>query len=318
MIDISIETHKDLYLDYKKALLYLKGINYLNFDYPNENTFFHLYSELNTEKELLSLKSYLATQNLEKTSLIVWSDYDISTRKDLDRYKGLVDFRIYDAKELATGSPIEDSEIHLNLKNNANHWMSSGIMRFLALFQFGGIYLDMDMVLLRDFKPILNQDFAYQWGASIDFSKKNIKDGDCHGPCAAMLGAVKGGNYIKKCLDRLSKTPPSGGTCYDEDMLAYVYRDTKFTVFPSAFFNTEWQMNTSYKDGKRYYNAQGEGTLTESGWFKRNEYSDRLFLEAFSWHWHNSSYRDKKIENGSKFNLLQDKISELLKNKGII
>ena len=116
MIDISIETHKDLYLDHKKALAYLKSINNLNFDHPNENTFFHLYSELNTEKELLSLKSYLATQNLEKTSLIVWSDYDISKRKDLDRYKGLVDFRTYDAKELATGSPIEDSEIHLNLK----------------------------------------------------------------------------------------------------------------------------------------------------------------------------------------------------------
>ena len=56
------------------------------------------------------------------------------------------------------------------------------------------------MVLLRDLKPLLGKDFAYQWGSSTDFAKERRWEEDCNGPCAAMLGAVKGGSYIQKCM----------------------------------------------------------------------------------------------------------------------
>jgi hypothetical protein len=77
-------------------------------------------------------------------------------------------------------------------------------------------------------------------------------------------------------------------------------------------------MNISWDGNKKIYDSSGIGTKTESGWFIKNEYSESLFEDAFSWHWHNSSYKNHKVQEGSKFNLLQNKIKNNLKNKGII
>ena len=259
----------------------------------------------------MSIKSYLATQNLEKTRLIVWSDYDITEQENIQPFKEFVDFRVYSAKELSVGTPLEGIETHFINGMDRNHWMSSGIMRFLVLYKFGGIYFDMDMVLLRDFKPILGQDFAYQWGGSTDFKKERRWEPDCHGPCAAMLGANRGGTYIEACMQQLIKTLPSGGTCYDEDMLAYVYSDVPFTVFPASFFNAEWLMSKVDK------------TLAlevENSWFT-SELKDRntLFLDSFAWHWHNSSNKNKEVVEGSKFDLLEkitdNKLKSVLHNE---
>ena len=168
----------------------------------------------------------------------------------------------------------------------------------------------MDMVLLRDFKPILNQNFAYQWGSSVDFAKTKRWEEDCHGPCAAMLGANKGEEYIRVCIDELIKThirPRS--TCFDEDMLSRVYRRCaeSFTVFPSPFFNTEWLISKT--DAKF-----SEKVL--AGWFDKNSYSSKcLFLDSFAWHWHNSSNKDRLIEEGSKFDLLGNRTNKLLREK---
>ena len=312
MISLDFATSPELYFDYRKGLDLLRGLNEEDYNYPEETTFFHVYTEVRTRKELLAIKAYLATQNLTKTKLIVWSDYDISDQENIQPYKNFVDFRVYDPRELAKGTPLEGVESHLNTGGDRNHWMSSGVMRFLTLYKFGGIYYDMDMVLLRDFKPILGQDFAYQWGGDTDFAKETW-DGTpdtCHGPCAAMLGAVKGGEYIEACMQRLIRTPPTGGTCYDEHMLAQVYRTTPFTVFPSTFFNTEWLMSKVSPE---------ERDKAKLGWFDNKlENPDHLFLEAFAWHWHNSSNKHKEIVKRSKFDLLEKITDEKLRELGIL
>jgi len=309
MINLDIKNEPEFYVNYKRGLDFLKNLDEDDFSYPEETTIFHVYTEARTEKELLSIKSYLATQNLEKTKLIVWSDYDISEQENIQPYKDLVDLRIYDPKELSVGTPLEDVESHLSTGGDHNHWMSSGIMRFLVLYKFGGIYFDMDMVLLRDFKPILGQDFAYQWGSSTDFAKERRWEPDCHGPCAAMLGAVKGSEFMKNCMERLMKTPATGGTCYDEDMLGYVYEKNPFTVFPSTFFNTEWLVSKmDKKKAQKLEHSQFDGKLEDS---------KDLFLEAFAWHWHNSSNKNKEVVCGSKFDLLEKMIKNKLIDKGI-
>lgn len=310
MLSIDIETNPDLYVDYRKGLKFLRAIKEEDHSYPEEVITFHLYTEVKTPKELLAIKSYLATQNLDKTKLIVWSDYDISQQENIQPYKDLIDLRVYDPKELAKGTPLEGVTSHLSPGGDHNHWMSSGIMRFLVLYKFGGIYFDMDMVLLRDFKPILNQEFAYQWGSSTDFHKARRWESDCHGPCAAMLGAIKGGQFIEDCMKRLIITPATGGTCYDEDMLGYVYADRPFTVFPSTFFNTEWLMSKTDKP---------ESERLESCWFDSPiDGNDDLFEGAFAWHWHNSSNKRKDIVQGSKFDALNNKMDDLINHRNIL
>ena len=47
------------------------------------------------------------------------------------------------------------------------------------------------------------------------------------------------------------------------------------------------------------------------------ESEEHLFLSALSWHWHNSSNKDKVIIPGSKFDRLQKLTMERLKARGI-
>ena len=310
MITLDLKTHPELYFDYREGLAFLNTIKEEDHSYPDEVTYFHLYTEVRTPKELLAIKSYLATQDLEKTRLIVWSDYDISDQENIQPYKNFVDFRVYNPKELAEGTPLEGVETHLTTGGDHNHWMSSGVMRFLVLYKFGGIYFDMDMVLLRNFKPILGQDFAYQWGSSTDFAKERRWEANCNGPCAALLGALQGSTFIKSCMDQLVTTLPTGGTCYDEDMLGYVYAKNSFTVFPSTFFNTEWLISKVSPE---------ERDKVKLGWFE-NKLEDRahLFLDAFAWHWHNSSNKHKEVVRGSKFDLLDKLTDAKLKERKIL
>lgn len=314
MIEISYETEPDLYFDYRKTLKYLSKIDEDDYEYPEEITPFHVYTEVRTDKELECIKSYLATQNLEKTKLIVWSDYSIEDNPRIQPYKEYIDLRVYNPHEVAKNTPLDGLETYLSPTEDNNHWMNSGILRFLVVYKFGGIYADQDMVLLRDFKPILQQDFAYQWGGSVDFAKLNPRGGDCHGPCAAMIGAKKGGAYIENCIKTLITTRViPGTTCFDEDMLGRVYREygsDLFTVFPSPFFNTEWLI--SKVDTELSENV-------EAGWFVNNGYAeDNLYLDAFAWHWHNSSNKHKPVEKGSKFDMLREVTDSRLKDRGIL
>jgi len=309
MIKLDITNNRDFYIDYRKGLNLLRNLNLEDYSYPEGVVPFHIYTEVKTNKELLAIKSYLATQNLSKTKLIVWSNYDISEQENIQPYKHLLDLRVYDPRELAKDTPLERVESHMLNGGDRNHWMSSGIMRFLVLYKFGGVYIDMDMVLLRDFKPILGQDFAYQWGGSTDFAKERRWEADCHGPCAALLGAVKGGEFIKNCMAQLVVTPATGGTCYDEDMLGYVYAKQPFTVFPSSFFNTEWLISKT--------DPELSQELDKSMFDKPLASMVNLFEEAFAWHWHNSSNKNKTVAEGSKFDLLEQKIDNKLKDLGI-
>jgi hypothetical protein len=300
VINISFETRPELYTDYEKCLEFLRTIDDNDYIYPDQLVNFHLYSEVKNDKELLAVTSFFATQNIDKCRLILWSDYDVKDNARLAPFKSLIDFRVFDPIEEAKGTPL-DSLTNVLCATDSRHYMISGLLRFLALYKYGGIWYDMDMVLIRDLKPILNQEFAYMWGSETDFYG--------FGPCAAFMGIQKGSQHATVCLDELIKAPiVPNSVSRDHEMLAKVYRRRPFTVFPSVFFNTEWQINVKHR---------GLGTAIEGGWFCKTEYSTCLFLEAFAWHWHNSSKKDLVVEPGSKFHLLAERVDALLNKKGL-
>jgi len=303
MIQIDHKTYPHLYTDYEKTLDLLRMTHkkILNPSYPDHTVNFHLYTEVKNEKELLAVKSFLATQNLDHTKLILWSDWDIQKNELLAPFKDSIDFRVYDPMTLAEGTILEGNTKQLLAKDNL-HYMMSGMLRFLAPYKMGGIWFDMDMVLFRDLAIILDQEFAYMWGSETDFAG--------HGPCAAFMNIHEKSEHASICLEEIVKAPIIPNTvCRDHQLLAKVYSRRPFTVFPSAFFNTEWQINIKHPE---------KGTKIEAGWFKKNEYSDELFLEAFSWHWHNSSHKNDIIEPGSKFYNLNKFIDRHLIHKGIL
>jgi len=122
------------------------------------------------------LNSYLATQDLNHTSLIFWSNYDVATHKILSKYFALpcVTQRKYDAFEMAKGTVLEGHSMLLS-QEDERVWPDGDLMRLLVLHKFGGVYFDADTLLLRDFTPLLNQQFDYYWGS--DFRGVNNMNG---------------------------------------------------------------------------------------------------------------------------------------------
>jgi len=304
MISLSLETQPELYVDYRKGLEFLRNIKDEDYSYPKERTNFHVYTEFRNPKELMVLKSYLTTQNLDKTKLIIWSDYDISDHPEVQAYKNLecLDFRIYDPYEEAKGTPVEG--VGQLAAKDTKYYLKSDFLRILAGYKYGGIWIDMDIVFLRDFKPILDQEYMYQWGGETDFASE--------GACATVLSLFKESEFATELLSELLKMPIiPDSTIWGKDMFAQLWRRyPKFTIFPSTFFNTEWLMSKVSPEERDSANL--------GGFENKLQNPDHLFLEAFAWHWHNSSNKNKQVVKGSKFDLLDKIINRGLKHKGLL
>lgn len=245
--------------------------------------------------------SFFATQNLDKTNVIVWSDYDITNEPRIQRFKHLVDFRVWDVKSEAIGTPIEN-EIRMFKAADEKHYLQSDLLRLLALYKYGGVWIDMDIILLRDFKPILEQEYMYMWGSETDFANQ--------GACASVLSLKKESEFGLRLLEESKKMPIiPNSTCWGKDMFAQLYKNYEYTVLPSSFFNIEWCINK---------HTPGLADYIEEGWFKsRTDNKKYMFLESFAWHWHNSSKKNLAIESGSKFDLLRAVTEERLKQRGL-
>lgn len=250
----------------------------------------------------MAVKSYLATQNLEKTELVIWSDYDISDNPLIQPYKKYITLKVYNPQEEAVGTPLARNK-RLKIKD-ALYYLQSDLARILLLYKYGGVWFDMDVILLRDFKPILDQEYMYMWGGETDFVKE--------GACATVLSGKAGSEFMTKLIKKVRKTKAKPNSlCWGKKMFAEIYRKYKFNVMPATFFNTEWGMSS----------AEGEvsGNEIESRWFFNPLiHEEHLFLEAFGWHWHNSSKKKMRVFPGSKFDLLEKLTDERLKKEGII
>ena len=98
-------------------------------------------------------------------------------------------------------------------------------IRFYALYNYGGIYLDSDVEVLRSFDPLL--DLPYFAGAE---TAGTIE--------AAVLGAEKGCDWIKQCLDYYEgrKFVREDGS-YDIRMLPEIMLDEAVYILPREYFS---------------------------------------------------------------------------------
>ena len=301
MIDISYRTHPELYHDYESCLEYLRSIE-PNSDPVDEPLIFHVYSDMKSPKELLCIKSYLATQDLTRTKLILWSDVDLSNNKLLLPFISLIELRRYNPEEEARGTIMEGQHSFLSAKDD-KHYLQSDLMRILVCHKYGGIFIDMDIVLLRDFSPLFGMEYMYMWGSETDFKKE--------GACATVLSCIKGSEFSQRLLEGILQSPIiEGTTCWGKDMFAKMYREKEFPILPSTFFNTEWCINVKYK---------GKATEIQNTWFDAPITDEsHLFLEAFAWHWHNTSWQHKRPKDGSKFDRLEKMMTSLIDSKNLI
>jgi len=129
----------------------------------------------------LNLMSYLSTQNLCCTRLIIWTlkgfNYQIKTylSKKLIEYfqNGSVRMNVFNLKSLCQGSSAwfsthsickSSNESSRNLSSIRDIVGLSDLVRWIVLDKFTGIYVDGDVIFLRNMNVFWTFNFAYLWG----------------------------------------------------------------------------------------------------------------------------------------------------------
>lgn len=290
--DIDINTHEKIFMDYEYSLEYLRNLRAKNKPVNKLNQF-HIYTDLLDLKELESIISFFATQDLKHSKLNLWSDFKLN--KDIilthlnEKFLNKINFLIYDPIVESKNTPLENFK-YLTTNDN-KHWFRSDIFRILILYKYGGVYVDSDIIFLNSFDLLNDTEFMYQWGGS---KKNEIKSA-----CATVMKMNKKSENAKILIKKLSskKFARKGTTDLGQKLFKKTEFNKDFKILPSAFFDTEWNISLKDKNISKSIRKQ---------WFREKiKEKNHLFVDAFTWHWHGSSNRNEIPITGSKFDLLK-------------
>lgn len=136
---------------------------------PEARTQFHTYWRTDLvpfgPRQEWMIKSFFATQDVEASRLIVWSNGDLSEneilREYMDRYPDAFALKVVDMAALAMSTELSESAL-LKLKDK-KAWLDGDLSRLLLLWNYGGVWIDMDFLLTRDLAPLLEHEFVTQW-----------------------------------------------------------------------------------------------------------------------------------------------------------
>jgi len=136
---------------------------------PEERTQYHTYWRVDlapfSERQEWMLKSFFATQDHATSRLVMWSNGDLSTNSILASYANMYPnsfvMRVVDIPDLASGTALEGSP--LLKSNDKKAWIDGDLVRLLVIWNYGGVWIDMDSLLTRDLSPLLEHEFVTQW-----------------------------------------------------------------------------------------------------------------------------------------------------------
>jgi hypothetical protein len=292
LIALSPQSHHDLYHDWRKAIAFCQSLPDVS---PSEPVRFHMYWRERHgrfwktirpfgRKQALPVKAFLATQDLSKCSLTLWSDRDLSANEWLRPLLPHISLQIYDVAREAADTALEAHE-RIYRQQDSRAYRDGDLFRVLVLFKYGGVYADMDTVLLRSLGVFLDQEFVYQWD----------RFDDLYAPALMRLRA--GGDFARALIEGIIEIPAGKYNWGRENVKRAVQQGHAITVFPSPFFNTEWQADPTFKP------------------FANTASSANLYDGAFAWHWHNQW--EVPIEPGCKFERLERLMEQKLKERGL-
>lgn len=192
----------------------------------------------------LYVRSWLATQDMSQSKLWIWSHRDLSKDKHAAPFAGHpnIEFKVSTPKEQCRGTVLESQ---MNTKfswagevGDKLNWANADVFRLLILWHYGGVWMDIDTILLRDLSPLLGSEFMYKWGVS------------CVQVSGAMIRFFKGSPLATTMLERVSTIVVKekgkevwGGSMFTAIWLAQQEDATRrraFQVMPACFFHTNW------------------------------------------------------------------------------
>lgn len=240
-------------------------------------------------KQIIPIKSFIATQNLDQWTINLWSNVDLSENEWLKPWLRFVTLRHYDPVEEAKDTILRGRP-SLVRSDDPACFLGGDLFRAMILHKYGGVYCDMDSVFLRDIRTLVSKEFMYRWGRHPDYIS------------SAIMMLHKNSELSNLLMEGIVELP-AGGTNWacQNNMRAreiLTARGRMFRIYPSGFFNPEWQIPT------------------RACTFEINEYSAELFEGTYLHHWHNRY--QKTVLPGCKFELLERVTDERLKAKGLL
>ena len=138
-----------------------------------DHTIYHLYWRTDLasfgDRQILLLKSLLVTQDPDHSSLILWSnDPSLSENPLLSTIFSVAGserftVQVADLSLLAQGTYMEDHSALRSPSRDKRAWIDGDLVRILVLYAYGGVWIDMDSVVVRSFQPLLEQEWVTQW-----------------------------------------------------------------------------------------------------------------------------------------------------------
>jgi Glycosyltransferase sugar-binding region containing DXD motif len=272
-----------LYWDAEYCLRFLRELETPNDDDVPANEPYHLYWQGPfSTKQAFAVKSVLATQR-SRGEVCLWLDaedgYPGHDRNEILRsLASEVSIRSFDPALECRGTPLEDRR---ELQENPDPLERANLFRLVTLYKHGGVYLDLDTMLLRDLgellaQPFVTEDFCYRWSAHLPYANN------------AVLRFRRGSENARKLLERSVEL----GSCNPTEVLQFEGGEAiDLTVLPCAFFDPLWP----HADGRcRFERApfdDFEGFFRKFSWRFRPRQDVGSYREffpgAFAYHWHN-------------------------------
>ncbi|KAF9051431.1 glycosyltransferase family 32 protein [Panaeolus papilionaceus] len=161
------------------------------------------------------LKSFFATQDIATSRLVLWSNGDLGHNEILqhylERYPDAFALKIVNIPNLAKGTELDGSE--LLTRKDAKAWVDGDLIRLLLLWNYGGVWVDMDSLLTRDLEPLLEHEFVTQW--------------DCYDKIylplnGALMRFRKHSPYLCEAFHVMTTSPPPRAGSTDWGALLYL------------------------------------------------------------------------------------------------
>jgi hypothetical protein len=243
------------------------------------------------EKQAGVLKSIVASHHSRVFEINLWSNVDLSDSSYIgDDVRPYVRLRKWDYAEERKGTILENSG--LNSFDDELCYLEGDLFRLLILHKYGGFYIDMDVLVLRDMSPLNHMEFLYQWGTSGTSTRAadTNTSGTSSEPTMKMNGAIMRldarSDLSLEFLELILSTPPCKNSfCWGSELYSKTKKNTVLCL-PGVWFDSEWGF---------------EGAVNNP--FGKVE-NVEVFEGAYAWHWHNKW--DAIIEEGSKFRVIID------------
>ena len=285
-----IEDNIELYYPEKKY--YLKSLEYAKSlkTKTSEKLVFHCFWKVPREfgrKQKAVLVSIIVNHFNRDFELNLWSNVDLSNNILLKDIKQYIKFHIWDIQKEKKDTILESCEyMDSEVVHDDYCYLEGDIFRLLILNKYGGFYIDMDVLVLRDMSPLNHLEFLYQWGTSI------VKDNN-----TAMNGAImrfnKNSLISQEYLELIKVNKPEKNNTSWGTLLYSQLKNNTILVLPCIWFDSEW----GFEDTK--LDPFNKGRV-------------QFFDGAFTWHWHNRW--DDEIQEGSKFNVIEEVHNSMLEH----